>query len=1062
MKPSKQSRTSQQPRGSNRVNPAPAGERFPLALRAYASGGPPPDGGKRFWKIDAGPSEWAVVFDTETTTDPSQRLRFGSFQVRKGDDLFEAGLFYNADVLKGGELATLRRYAKRHNLSVKTLAEFIEEIFFGVGYDFRANIIGFNLPFDISRLARSYNSARNWKGKGMRGGFTFKLSSHSWRPRVQIRHHSRTLAFIRFAGAVQLASRSGRKRAQVRMRRGYFLDLNTTAAALTGHAHSLESLSDLLGVEHPKGRTTEHGKQLTPRYIAYACRDVAATWECFLKLRRRYDSYRLRRTRLNSIYSGASLGKAYLSEMGIVPWRQVQPNFPPELLGHIMSAYYGGRAEVRLRRTINQVLYCDFTSMYPTVCALMRLWDFVTADGMSWRDSTDDTQVLLQDVTISDLQKPDFWQRMRTIVQVKPEADIFPVRARYENQPQYTIGLNYLTAGFPMWFTLADCIASKLLTGKIPKVARAYTFDPGKPQSTLWPIDLMGNADYRIEPVKDDFYRRLVDLRAEVRAQMKEADASEKAKLDTEQLALKLLANATSYGIFVELNVDERVTKVTLRRYGASDKVDNVTSDKIEEPGTYFHPLLGTLITGAARLMLAIVETRAVKSGLDWAFCDTDSMALVKPPTMPRPEFYARVKSVCDWFKPLNPYSKDTEIFKIEDENRPAQAGSKAAFEPLFCYAVSAKRYVLFNLDRHGAPVVRRASAHGLGHWMPPYDEKNAPISFPKPTVELEDLKRWQHDLWYRIILVARSGRDTTTNPAAHRAFDKPVASSYHATKPSILRWFKTYNASRPYEKQVHPFNFLISFQAHSLAREGDPLAIRERQTPRPKPVAPFDANPREAAKQCFDRETGKPIKVDVLETYREALAQYHLYPENKFLNGQYRDSGPTQRRHVKIEITDLHYIGKEANELEEQVFLGFDPETQPEYGMEAEAYAKLLETVQEFLKAHKLAAVSSATGISTRYLRAMRDGQPNVSPEILKRIENAMPVIAAADAAEREKEQELLDWARAERDRVGLNGLARRLRTDAANLAKTLNGKRALSKPLLREIAKFAHVRLD
>jgi hypothetical protein len=73
-----------------------------------------------------------------------------------------------------------------------------------------------------------------------------------------------------------------------------------------------------------------------------------------------------------------------------------------------------------------------------------------------------------------------------------------------------------------------------------------------------------------------------------------------------------------------------------------------------------------------------------------------------------------------------------------------------------------------------------------------------------------------------------------------------------------------------------------------------------------------------------------------------EALAQYHLYPESKFLNGRHRDRGPTQRRHVKIGITDIHYIGKEANELEEQVFFGFDPEAQPEYGMEDEAYPRL------------------------------------------------------------------------------------------------------------------------
>ena len=51
---------------------------------------------------------------------------------------------------------------------------------------------------------------------------------------------------------------------------------------------------------------------------------------------------------------------------------------------------------------------------------------------------------------------------------------------------------------------------------------------------------------------------------------------------------------------------------------------------------------------------------------------------------------------------------------------------------------------------------------------------------------------------------------------------------------------------------------------------------------------------------------------------------------------------GSNHHRHVRIEVTDIHYIGKEADELDEQVFLGFDPDAQHEYGMESEAYAKL------------------------------------------------------------------------------------------------------------------------
>ena len=61
-------------------------------------------------------------------------------------------------------------------------------------------------------------------------------------------------------------------------------------------------------------------------------------------------SHQLRRTRLHTIYSEAGLGKAYLRELGIAPWRAVQPDFPREIIGIIMSTDYGGRAEVHLRR----------------------------------------------------------------------------------------------------------------------------------------------------------------------------------------------------------------------------------------------------------------------------------------------------------------------------------------------------------------------------------------------------------------------------------------------------------------------------------------------------------------------------------------------------------------------------------------------------------------------------------------------------------------------------------------------------------------------------------------
>jgi hypothetical protein len=71
----------------------------------------------------------------------------------------------------------------------------------------------------------------------------------------------------------------------------------------------------------------------------------------------------------------------------------------------------------------------------------------------------------------------------------------------------------------------------------------------------------------------------------------------------------------------------------------------------VEKPGSFFHPLLATLITGAARLLLTTVERLSWDAGLDWAICDTDSMAIAKPDGMDHQTFVrVRLRKVCLYF----------------------------------------------------------------------------------------------------------------------------------------------------------------------------------------------------------------------------------------------------------------------------------------------------------------------------------------------------------------------------------------------------------------------------
>jgi DNA polymerase elongation subunit (family B) len=362
---------------------------------------------------------------------------------------------------------------------------------------------------------------------------------------------------------------------------------------------------------------------------------------------------------------------------------------PPELLGAIMSSYFGGRSEVRIRREIVRVLYCDFKSMYPTVCTLMSLWKFVIAKEVKCEEATEETIDLLVAVRLGGLQSPDFWRRLPVLVQVVPNADIFPVRAAYLSEAERTIGINYVSSDNPLWFTLADCVASKLLTGNTPQVLRAIRFAPGRVQPGLEPINIAGNSAFHIDPTSDDFFRRLVELRDEAKRQAKSAELAGDEALSEHWSAIaqaaKVCVNGTSYGIFAELNVVELNDAVKVQCYGSDTSFETEPLKSVEEPGRYFHPLLATLTTGAARLMLAITARLAEDSGISWAFCDTDSMALARPKGMRDETFLRACKNIVDWFAPLNPYEhKDEGSLKIEDANYSLSDGKPTnKLEPL-------------------------------------------------------------------------------------------------------------------------------------------------------------------------------------------------------------------------------------------------------------------------------------------------------------------------------------------------------------------------------------------
>ena len=941
--------------------------------------------GKKQFPPRIPPSEWILVFDCETRTTPDQRLRFGAYQLRNKGRLFERGAFYEPEVLSVEDLTLLSQVVAEESetsdgerVRLLTREQFVDEILYGSGRDVGAQIVGFNLPFDISRLAIDHASAR----RSMRGGFSFKLSEKEGRANVAIKHLSQKAALIRFTG--EKPEEAEDEAAEIDPDafheselpadpdRGYFVDVKTFAAALTSSSHSLASLSELLDVPTKKTESEEHGGPLTPDYVRYGLRDVQTTWECFDALARRLASFGLDETGPYDLYSEASLGKAYLKTMKIARWRELQPGFPPQMMGQILSAYYGGRAEVHIRRQIVPVIHCDFLSMYPTVCTLMGLWDFVRARGVIYREDTERVQALIEtprEELAEQLRHKPIWSELTTLVQVAPNRDLFPIRAKYPDAATANIGLNELSSDDPFWFTLADVLAAKVLTGRTPTILKAIRFDPKGKQAGLKPVVVTGET---IDPTTQDFYRQLIIHRNKLKAEAKSATGATKSALESDQQAIKILANATSYGIFVELNVEDYKTAKTMIANGAEGQAFKFRSKSFEKPGQYFHPLLGTLITGAARLMLALAERQVEVQGLDWAFCDTDSIAIANAGGLPFEEFRAKALRVHEWFEDLNPYGDRRSILQLEKVNFPiGKEGELATLDPPLCFAVSAKRYVLFN-RKDGQPIIRKASGHGLGHLLAPYDEP--------PTERRERIKRigvplWQEDLWKEVIRAAESDTPDQARFLDMKGFDAPAASPYAATTPELLRWFNSYNGQQEPGERIFPFGFLLSLQAKSRPQmaKDEPEALSDELWRRrePRPAAPYFKRATEAAEHAFDRERRSQIPASWLKSQGRSLVRYHLHPESKFRGGDYDQRGALRRRHV-IAFA-MQAIGKESDDIEENEFIGEDAGP-TEHPIASTSSAKVAAFVAEMQK---------SLGTSDRELL----GRAKVSPHSLKRL---------------------------------------------------------------------------
>ncbi len=843
-------------------------ESVELAIRCYTE--PVEGGGRTYSKNYVNPDFHRVlVFDCETTVDQFQNLTFGTCQIYERDKLVFQVLFYNENINEK-QIAIIREFANTNNIIIIKVREFVDLVFLPEVYDNRTLCVGFNLPFDLSRLAISFGIAR---GKN-EGGFSFKLTDDPRYPRLVVKHLDSTKAFIQFTNGFSRVDGNSRGRKGSNRFRGHFLDLRTLSFALTNEKHSLDSACRYFGAEVGKTETDDHGK-VTKEYLEYNINDVNATYSLFKKTIEEFEKYHLDISP-TKIYSPASIGKSYFRNMGLRPFLEKNPDFPKDVLGWIMATYYGGRSEVRIRKIPVEVNLIDFLSMYPTMCIIQDLWKFVIAKNVVPFEDTDEVRKFVEKSSLDSFSDPSNWKKLNAICQIVPNNDILPARCKYGNKNTFNIGLNYLTSQEPIWYSLADVIGSKLLTGRTPTIQKAIRFKPIEVQPDLNKIEMIG--DKIVDPAIDDFFAFLMEYRGEIKRRRDDCPRGSKEyrHWDSVQNVIKIITNSSSYGIFVEINSSKKENS-QIRVYGNQSESFINVKDTVELFGQEFNPIVSTLITSASRLVLAITEAILAKHGETYAFCDTDSMAI--SPKM--------VEVVQSYFQLLSPYSFADPLFKLEKEN--FQEDSKD-LEPLWFYGISAKRYVLFNMHE-GHPSIRKYSLHGLGHILNP---------FPKAAKG-----DWQESIW-QDALDLHLGHSSASE--LHEKYaDRYAVSKIAMTSPDILSRFKKLNKGKIYYQQIKPFNFALL---------GIKTAINGKEV---KPISPFCKNPQSVVFNKFINYTDGRVMAgkQYWRNMDSIFFDYLDHGESKF-DG---DIGVLKRRWLKVSSTIN--IGKESNNLEETELLG-------------------------------------------------------------------------------------------------------------------------------------------
>ena len=919
---------------------------------------------------------YVLGLDTETTTDARQDLNFGVYQFCElATDCkyrcLEEGIFF-ADDLSSEQQDVLRAYVSEQNakrpkgelkLKLYDRRTFVEQVMY-TAIQAGAAIVAFNLPFDLSRLAVEYRVARGAGGRGWSFVvFRFKAKGkwipNTFRPRVQLRPKDSKAAFIRLAGGdMNQPYRIGR-----------FLDLKTLVWALRNKSLSLDSACREFNVPGKLDNYVPSGK-VTPDEIKYCRQDVRATVGLLNALITEFKNYPVGDLPPEKAYSAASIAKAFLKTMGVIsPERKF--HLDNKTKGICMQAYYGGRAEIRIRQTPVPVVYTDFTSQYPTVNTLLGLWPLLIADQVRVRDVTEEIHALLKSIAIGRLLDQKTWPRLAFFGLIQPDGEIFPVRTVYgdgRTGDQTNIGLNPLISKRPIWFAGPDIVGSILPTGTVPKILRAIRIEPLGAQKGMQPV-MLGTGS--IDPYRDDFFRKVIEER------------KRKQKNDPLYYFLKILANAGCYGIYAEVN-KLQVGKNKAKKIGifSGELSGTERTCDMEVPGPWYFPPVAALITSGGRLLLAMLERMVADAGGTYLMCDTDSMAIVSSDeeglvrcnggSVGLPDgsdaikalSWKQVREIVDQFEALNPYDREVIPGSILNIVRELNLDSEGRQRQLHGYGISAKRYALYTQDKSGIHLIK-VSEHGLGLYYRPKEGRDAECQ----------VATWIKEGWQWMLNQALGFR--CYKP---KWFRLPVMRRIAISTPNVMAALR-----RLRRDHARPYNFALSPVLVNLTNA--PLTL----------LAPFEKDPSQWMKllhvNIHDGTTHRleNLKLPVLvQTFEMVFQQYRGHREAKSSapdGGRCKPDTAGLLKRYPVTATSFHLIGKETERGWEQVD---DVSTLlPSLVRYGSDIGVADEPTRKRLLAIPLAFLELETGLSRHTIVRARRGQP-VHPRSLRLLTDA------------------------------------------------------------------------